>query len=573
MPAERGRMMKKFAGLIPEKWETIAPYYDALQKETVTPENMDRWLQEWSDLHVVLEDAMFAAYRAVTENTADTEAEQKYMHFVEEIQPKVATAEQLLAEKMLDISDSAIPENRLEAVRRLKNWAALYNEKNLAIETELSKIGHEYDKVVGAMTVVIEGKEQTMQQAGEYQFNVDRGLREKAWRTVQERWLKDREALDRIYFEMLPLRREMAKNAGFPDFRAYRWRKLSRFTYTPQDCLALHEAIEKEVIPVVQKYVNRKASQMSLKTLRPWDMDVDALGRKALRPFETVAQLEEGVQRIFNQIDPALGSHFSRMRDGNLDLGSRRNKAPGAYCGGFHLTGKPYIFANVIGIHDDVVTLLHESGHAFHFVESAHLDNIWDKGGMEAVNYEFGEVASMAMELLAAPYIEKEKGGFYEKHEADRARSEHLLGIIEFLPYMSVVDSFQHWVYAEAPENVTAADCDAKWGELWDRFMSWQDWSGLESEKVTGWHRKLHIFHAPFYYIEYGLAQLGALQIWRNALQDHAKALSQYRYALSLGNTKPLPELYQAAGARLAFDRATVAELMQLVDQHLEKAL
>jgi len=561
--------MSKFVGLIPEKWETIAPYYAALQKEAVTPANMDGWLQQWSDLRIVIEDAMFAAYRAVSENTADTEAEQKYMHFVEEIQPKVATAEQLLAEKMLDISDSAIPEYRLEAVRRLKNWAALYNEKNLAIDTEVSKIGHEYDKIVGAMTVVIDGKEMTMQQAGEYQFNIDRGLRENAWHTVQNRWLKDRALLDRSYLEMLALRREIAGNAGFSDFRSYRWRKLSRFTYSPQDCLALHEAIEQEVIPLVRKYATRKAAQMSLKTLRPWDLDVDPLGRKALRPFEKAAQLEEGVQRIFDQIDPVLGSHFNRMRDGNLDLESRRNKAPGAYCGGFYLTGKPYIFANVIGVHDDVVTLLHESGHAFHFVESTHLENFWDKSGMESVNYEFGEVASMAMELLAAPYIEKEKGGFYDADQARRARSEHLLGIIEFLPYMSVVDSFQHWVYAEAPAQVSAADCDAKWGELWDRFMGWQDWSGLENEKVSGWHRKLHIFHSPFYYIEYGLAQLGALQIWRNALQDHAKALEQYRYALSLGSTKPLPELFRAAGARLAFDRTTVAELMRLVDQHL----
>ncbi|HAW71261.1 MAG TPA: oligoendopeptidase F, partial [Firmicutes bacterium] len=344
-------MMSRFAssGLVPEKWETIAPFYEALQKETVTPDNMEGWLKQWSDLHIVLEDAIFAAYRAVSENTADAEAEQKYMHFVEEIQPKVATAEQLLAEKMLDISDSAIPESKMEAVRRLKNWAALYNEKNLAINTEIAKLGNEYDKTVGAMTVAIDGKEQTMQQAGEHQFNVDRNHREKAWHIVQERWLIDRAVLDQLFLEMLALRREIAGNAGFSDFRDYKWRNLSRFTYTPQDCLALHEAIEQEVIPVVRKYTTRKAAQMSIKTLRPWDSNVDALGRKALRPFETVAQLEDGIQRIFNRIDPVLGSHFNRMRDGNLDLESRRNKAPGAYCGGFHQTGKPYIFANVIG--------------------------------------------------------------------------------------------------------------------------------------------------------------------------------------------------------------------------------
>ena len=253
------------------------------------------------------------------------------------------------------------------------------------------------------------------------------------------------------------------------------------------------------------------------------------------------------------------------MRDGFLDLASRPNKAPGGYCNGFPVSKKPYIFMNAVGTHDNVSTLLHEGGHAFHFFESLQQPLIWNHSGP----MEFCEVASMSMELLSAPYLNADRGGFYSDADARRAYANQLRGIVFFLPYMAVVDAFQHWVYVDAPQQVTAADLDAKWSELYDRFLGSEDWSGLQTEKETGWHRKGHIFEVPFYYIEYGLAQLGALQVWRNALQDQAQATADYRKALALGDTQPLPELFRTAGARFAFDRQTVGELMALVEDKL----
>nr|MDQ2688464.1 M3 family metallopeptidase [Armatimonadota bacterium] len=295
--------------------------------------------------------------------------------------------------------------------------------------------------------------------------------------------------------------------------------------------------------------------------LRPWDLAVDPHDRPTLRPFTDAAELEAGVARIFSQLSPELGGQFERLRADCLDLASRPHKAPGGYCSFLPRTGLPYIFMNAVGTHGDVQTMLHEGGHAFHDLASFGCQPLaWNWGA----SAEFAEVASMGMELLAGPYLEASKGGFYSDADAARARAEHLEGIIHFLPYMAVVDAFQHWVYVEAPENVTAANLDAHWEALWERFMPGVNWAGLEAERMTGWHRKLHIFQAPFYYVEYGLAQLGALQLWRNAQTDAGATLAAYQNALALGHTRPLPELYAAAGARLAFGADTVGELIRL---------
>jgi oligoendopeptidase F len=281
-----------------------------------------------------------------------------------------------------------------------------------------------------------------------------------------------------------------------------------------------------------------------------------------------VADLVAGAHRIFEQVDPVFASYFDGMRDGFLDLESRPNKAPGGYCEGFPVTGKPYIFMNAVGAHEDVSTILHEGGHSFHFMESRRHPLIWNHGAPT----EFSEVASMSMELLSAPYLDASRGGFYSQPDAHRARAADLRATARFLPYMAVVDAFQHWVYVEAPENVRARDLDAVWSELWDRFMPGIDFKGLQSEKESGWHRKLHIFQSPLYYVEYGLAQLGALQVWRNALRDHKQAVADYRAALATGNTRSLSELFRVAGARFAFDRGTVGELAALIETQMARS-
>ncbi len=560
-------MYQQFPGLDPQDWATIEPYYAELNAAALTPDTLYEWLQRWSALEAQLSEHGFRAYRATSENTADTEAEQRFMHLIEAIIPKQRVASQQLIEKLLAADRSALPPATSELVRRFEAEAALFREANIPLFTELERLENEFSKIMGAMTVELHGTTLTMQQAAKHFSDQDRAVREEAWRAYMQRFSQDRAQINELFLRMLKLRRQIAENADMPDFRAYMWQRYGRFDYSPADCITFHDAIEHEVVPLAKKWLDQRQQSLGLATVRPWDVEVDPLNRPALQPFQTGEELEAGGERIFQQVDPQLGEYYQRMRDGYLDLESRPGKAPGGYCGGMMVTGVPYIFMNAVGTHDDVQTLLHEGGHAFHFFESSqNNDLMWNYDGP----IEFCEVASMAMELLAAPYLESAKGGFYSSAEARQARSEHLLGMLNFWPYMAVVDAFQHWVYTTAPVDVTAEQLDAQWAELAQRFMPGVDWSGLEAIQATGWHRKQHIFSSPFYYVEYGLAQLGALQVWRNALADQQSAVEQYRSALALGNTRPLAQLFEAAGARFAFDRQTVGELARLIDQHLE---
>jgi oligoendopeptidase F len=397
-------------------------------------------------------------------------------------------------------------------------------------------------------------------------LNLDRSVREKAWRLSSTRQLADREALNTLWQQLMNLRRQIAANAGYPDYRSYRWKEFKRFDYTPDDCATFHTAIEQVVVPAAARIYERRRQNLNVETLRPWDLDVDPHGLPALCPFETIQELESKTEAMFQRVDPQLGEYFTIMRrEGLLDLDNRKGKAPGGYQIDLRLVKRPFIFMNSVGLHDDVQTMLHEGGHAFHCFESARLPYLHQ----QEFGAEMAEVASMSMELLAAPYLTKDKGGFYSDADAARARTEHLEGIILFWPYMAVVDAFQHWVYTHHDDATKPANCDEKWAELWDRFMQGIDWSGLDAERVTGWQRKLHIFQAPFYYVDYGLAQLGAVQVWQKSLANQAQAVTQYRGALALGGTRSLPDLYAAAGARFAFDSATVGEAVNLIEKTL----
>lgn len=554
-------------GIKASDWDTVAPHFAALAAEDLTAPGVGDWLLRWSEIEKELGEAGARAGRAKSEDTANQEAEAAYLHFVQDIIPWWTVAAQALKTKLLAVPGYEPDADHFQFLRRLRSDADLFRAENVPLQAQLQTLANEYNKLTGSMTAAVNGEEMTLPQVEGRLLDPDRTVRESAWRAVQERWLAARAPLDDLYLKMLPLRRELARNAGLPDYRAYMWRAMKRFDYTPEDSLAFGDAIEAEVVPLAKRLLESRRRTLGVEALRPWDLAADPENRAPLRPFADVAELEEGTARIFAQVDPALGADFEKFRQGFLDLGSRRGKAPGGYCSFFPKTGLPYIFMNAVGTEGDVRTMLHEGGHAFHgLASSATQPLLWNRGAP----MEFNEVASMAMELLALPYLEKEQGGFYTAEEAGRARQEQLERIVLFLPYMAVVDGFQHWVYSEAPDNVTAADLDAQWDLLWTRFMGGTDWSGLEAERQTGWHRKLHIFTVPFYYVEYGLAQLGALQVWRNALADQADAVRRYRSALALGNTRPLPELYAEAGARLAFDRETVGELARLVESHLE---
>jgi oligoendopeptidase F len=543
-------------------WPQIEPYYQDLAARMLTAPVVAQWLTDWSRLSECVEEMGTRLYVATTVNTADEEAERRFNAFLDEIVPAVEVAEQALKEKLL--ASGLEPEGFGVPLRNMRAEAALFREANVPLLIEEAKLSNEYDKITGARTVTWEGQEVTLYQLQPVYQDPDRARRERAWRLVAERQLADREAINALWQRFLRLRRQLAVNADYGgDYRAYRWQDMLRFDYSPADCARFHQAIEAVAVPAATRIYERRRQRIGVETLRPWDLDVDPLGRPPLRPFTDVAELQTKTAAIFHRVDPQLGAYFDiMMREGLLDLDNRKNKAPGGYCEFFAAARRPFIFMHAVGLHGNVQTLLHEGGHAFHDFEKSQLPYHQQR----EVGYEFSEVASMAMELLTAPYLAA-ADGFYTEVDAARARVEHLEEIILFWPYMAVVDAFQHWAYENPDAALDPANCDAQWAALWERFMPDVDWSGLEQEMMTGWQRKLHIHQAPFYYVEYGLAQLGAVQVWRSALRDQAGAIADYRRALALGGTVPVPQLFAAAGAKFAFDADTLRDAIGLMEE------
>lgn len=545
-------------------WPQYEEHYQELTQRSLTAANVEKFLADWSRLHELADEVGSRLYVAKDKNTADQEAEARFVRFVEDIHPRLLEAEQKLKAKLLE--SKLVPPNFGLPLRRMQAEAELYRDENLPLLVEQTKTATEYAKIVGSQTVEWDGKEVTLSQLVRVGQETDRARREAAWRLGMERRLQDRQKLNELWARLLQLRLQIAKNAGFADYRSYRWQDMQRFDYTPENCRTFHRAIEEVVVPAAARILERRRQRLGLAVLRPWDTEVDPLGREPLKPFSDVEEFKAGVHRIVTRVAPKLGEYFAIMvKEDLLDLENRKNKAPGGYCTGFEAARRPFIFMNAVGIHQDVMTLVHESGHAVHAFESFVLPYFQQR----AHNLEFAEVASMGMELLAAPYFARDEGGFYSAADAERALVENLEKNVLFWPYMAVVDSFQHWVYENPNEAMVAANCDRVWTELWRRFMPVTDWTGFETEMATGWHRKLHIFEAPFYYVEYGLAQLGALQVWANALRDQPGAVEAYRRALRLGCTKSLPELYATAGAKFAFDADTLRGIVALIEPRL----
>jgi oligoendopeptidase F len=547
-------------------WGKISVYYKDLARRPLSAGALPEWLSDWSAVTSRLDEQYNRLYRNVTANTADSGAESAYNSWLEDIFPRYQQAEFELKQKLIQCGLEA--EGFEIPLRNMRAEASLFREENLPLFVEEQKLCSEYDRIISAQTIVFKGAELTLTQLQNKYKNPDRTAREEAWRTAGQRQLQDRAQINALWQKLVRLRVQIAANAGTADYRAYRWQQLLRFDYTPQDCLNFHAAIEAAVVPAARRVYAQRTRQLGLGSLRPWDLDVDPLNQPPLEPFTSVDQLIAGVSAIFHRMNPTFGDRFDLMaQSGLLDLDNRKNKAPGGYCTAFAAVRLPFIFMNATGVHDNVQTLLHESGHAFHVFESASLPYFQQTN----VPSEFAEVASMSMELLGSRYLSGENTSFYSPVDADRARREHLEGILLFWPYMAVVDAFQHWVYTHAQDALDPTACDACWLRLSERFMPGVDWSGLQPELETGWHRKLHIHTAPFYYVEYGMAQLGAVQVWRNSLEDEAAAIAQYRRGLSLGCTAALPELYRAAGAKLAFDADTLRSAVELIETHLAK--
>ncbi len=546
------------------KWEQFEPLYQKLVEQQIDADNVEAWLLDWSKLSEAVFEQNNRLFVATTVNTADEQAEKRLTENLDTTFIHSKAYEQKLKEKLL--ASGFTPRNLEVPIRNLRAEAELYCEENVPLLAEEQKLNNEYDKITGAQTFQWDGEERTFMQM--YKVLVeenDRLRREQAWRVTRERILADKPAIHDLWKKLFALRQQIAKNAGFSNYRDYAWKQKLRFDYTPEDCKTFNAAIEEVVVPAARRVYERRRQKMGVDTLRPWDTLVDPLGRPALKPFTTMEQLMEGTAKMFDLVDPILGRHFRTMMEEDLlDLDSRKNKASGAYMTFFESARKPFIFGNSVGLHYDVVTLLHEGGHAFHGFEAGQLPYLMQLN----TPMEFNEVASMSMELLGAPYLVD--SGMYTEAESKRARIEHLEGIIEFWPYMSLVDMFQHWMYENPEEGSDPEKCDAKWNELNARYLPSIDRSGVEHLIPAQWHRQGHIHQSPFYYIEYGLAQLGAVQVWANALKDQSKAVREYRAALALGATVTLPELFQTAGARLAFDAKTLKTYVDLIEEQIE---
>ena len=550
------------------EWNDYKPYFDYLSNQKINNDNIEEWMKYWSDLSELIGEVGTDVYVATTVDTTDEEAKKRFHAFLENISENASSRNQGLKKMLLDSGKT--PDNFSIPLRAIKSEVEMFCEENLPLMTKDSKLSKEYDAIIGAQTVEWEGEEVTITQLSPVLLGTDREKREKAWRLANERRLQDREKINEIWKQILEIRIKIAKNAGFDNYRSWRWEYLKRFDYTPDDCLKFHEAIEKVVMPFANRLMKERKEKLGLEKLKPWDLSVDPDGREPLTPFENAGELEEKCHNVFKAVDSELGNHFDIMRENKLlDLANRKGKAPGGYCTEYYHQRLPFIFMNAVGTHSDVQTMLHEGGHAFHVFESDQLPY----SAQRDVGMEFAEVASMAMELLAAPYITKDFGGFYDLEDANRARIEHLEKLVLFWPYMAVVDAFQHWAYTNPEEAINPENCDKQWTSLWKRFQTFEDLDSSEFEDViaTGWHNKLHIYHVPFYYVEYGMAQLGAIQVWGNALDDQSSAVKKYRSALRKGGNATLPELFEAAGAKFAFDENMLTYAVNLVDKKIKE--
>ncbi len=546
-------------------WDQVAPLFDRLQAESAqcaTAEQLEHWLLHWSEVSAALDEEASKRYIAMTCHTDNPEAEKAYLHFVENIEPQVKPRQFKLAQLYVKHpARQKLARDRYQVFDRdTELHVELFRPENVPLETEEAKLSQQYQKLSGSLTVQFRGEEKTLIQMGRYLEEPDRPLRQEAWELVANRRLHEAEQFESIFDRLVEVRQQIAKNAGFTNYRDYAFRKLGRFDYTPADCERFHRAVQEEIMPVVRELQQERRRQLGLESLRPWDLTVDPLNRPPLRPFEQVEEMVAHTQEIFQQLDPELANGFQQMRKLQLlDLGNRKGKAPGGYQSSLPEARLPFIFMNAIGVQRDVETILHECGHAFHALATRQEDLY----SYRNAPIEFCEVASMSMELLGNEFLEN----FYQAPEANRARRTHLEGIVGIFPWIATVDAFQHWVYTHPGHS--RSERESAWVELMAGFGGDVNWQGYEPARAKLWHRQLHIFIHAFYYIEYGIAQLGALQVWANSRRERGEALQNYKAALQLGGSKPLPQLFEAAGCRFDFTRPTMAPLVRLVRDEL----
>ena len=536
--------------------DELKKFFDQLDSRKIgSASEMEKWLWDESEFASALSEEQAFRYIRMSCQTDDPEREKAYLFFVENVEPQIKLGFAELDKKYVDSPARKSLERDKYSVldRKRENSIALFRKENVELEKEEAKLWQRYEKIVGGMTVMYDGQERTMQQLGRYQEEPARKVREETWLLGEKRRRKDHREIDEIYDDLIELRQKIAKNAGFSNYRDYIFPRRERFDYTPEDCFRYHKAVERYIVPLIRELDEQRGENLELDELRPWDLAVDPEGKPPLRPFEAAPELVKGCVQIFEKVNPRFAGYLKRMQELNLlDLESRKGKAPGGYSQEMAEVQLPFIFMNAVGRDGDVWTLLHEAGHSFHSFLTREMNLLYYYRS-DNVPIEFAEVASQTMEIIGGEHF---NGTFYNKEEAARSRRLHLSSIIKLLGWIATIDSFQHWVYTNPGHSHD--DRREAWFKLQSKFGGSENWTQLEDYRSTFWQRQLHLFGYPFYYIEYGIAFLGALGLWTRYRKDQKGAITAYERAMSLGGSKPLPDLFRAADLPFDFGPDTV---------------
>ncbi|MFT5858863.1 MAG: oligoendopeptidase F [Flavobacteriaceae bacterium] len=564
------RPERKFveANLTIDSWESIESYYkDLLNRKIESEADFKTWLLDQSELEAILEEDAAWRYIKMTIDTTDESLSTAYTFFVSEIQPKIAPFEDQLNRKLIDSPFVAELEKSSDfsiLFRSVRKALELYREENVKLEAELAEESQKYGAMSAAQSIEHNGETLTMQKASLFLKETVESVRKEVFDKIANRRREDVDAYNSLFETLLEKRHQVAKNAGFENFRDYKMASMGRFDYSVSDCENFHNSVKKVIVPIVREIQAKKLAKLGKEAFRPWDLDVDPEGKSPLKPFDTGRELLEGTVKMFDKIDPYFSDCLGTMDTmKHLDLESKNGKAPGGYNYPLYEIGVPFIFMNAVGSQRDLVTMVHEGGHAVHSFLSRELELT----GFKSLPSEVAELASMSMELLSM----EEWNEFYTNEEDfKRAKREQLETTLVLLPWIAQVDEFQHWLYVNHAH--TADERTTKWNELSSEYGSGLvDYSDYEDIKSTSWQRQLHIFEVPFYYIEYGIAQLGALGVWKNSLDDKEKAISNYKEALSLAYTKTIPEIYSTAGIEFNFSEAHINKLAVFIQEQLNK--
>lgn len=548
-------------------WASIEPFFKELEEREIgSIEQLEIWLKDTNEVEAaVSEDACWRQIK-MTCDTENKELEEAFNFFMMEIQPKIQPYADRLNRKLIGspLTNELADKKFFTYLRNVKKNIDLFRDANIPLQAEMNVEAQRFGMISGKMTIDVNGQEYTLQQASKFLEDPDRNIREQVYRKISERRLQDKKELNDLFTTLLNKRNQIALNAGFDNYRDFRFTELGRFDYKKEDCYQFHEAVKLHVMPLVNQLYESKKVKLGLDTLRPWDLDAEPAGIQPLRPFKTGEELVDKTIQCFNRLRPFFGDCLQKMKSiGHLDLESRKGKAPGGYNCPLAETGAPFIFMNAAGQLDDVTTMVHEGGHAIH----SFLSHDLELNGFKEYPTEIAEVASMSMELFSMDHWQVY---FDDKEELNRAKEQQLERVITIFPWIATIDKFQHWVY-ENP-NHTEEERINQWLQILEEFSSPViDFSGLDKYRLYAWQRQLHLYEVPFYYIEYGIAQLGAIGLWQQYKQDPDKAINNYIAALDLGGTRTLPELFKTAGLEFNFEPEYISGLMKFVKQELDK--